>query len=128
MVQWWHSVVAWVETTYGVNPYIFIFWYVLSIPIYWWGLFYIAKGTYKAIKGRSLKKWQTIAKGLIVNRIAWIMPYAYAMLSAKKLPSIIWVFLGIMLTLSTSYFTYQIFKGKAYQKLPQFLKARVKEN
>lgn len=124
-MHWLSNLVEWVKNTYNVNPYIFIFLYLVSIPIYWWGLYDVVSGSYRAVKERSLSEWQIIVRGIIINRLAWIMPYAYVMLSVRRLPIIVWIFLICMLTLSTSYFLSQVYKGKIYRKLPSFLKRKV---
>ena len=125
LTSWWTGIVSFVQATYHVNPYWFIFWYVLSIPIYWWGLFDIARGTYHAAKYRTLSEWRVILRGVVVNRLAWVMPYAYVMIVARELPWFIWAFLAVMIVCSSTYFGIQLNRGRLRDKLPRFLRQRV---
>lgn len=122
---WWSATVAWVTATYHVNPYIFIFLYVISIPPYFWGLFDIARGTYYAATRRTMREWRVIVRGVIVNQAAWFLPYAYVMVVARSLPWFVWVLLVVMVTFSVTYFFVQLNRGGLKDRLPKFLRERV---
>lgn len=124
MFEWWVDLVSWVNHTYKVNPYAFIFFYVVSIPIYWWGLFDIAAGSPLNPKDKVFN-WKRIVRGFLINRFAWAMPYLYVMIFAKELPLWLWAFLILMIILSTSYFITQVIRGKVRQKLPTFLRRKL---
>lgn len=127
MISCWNQLVHWVTVTYQVNSYIFIFLYLLSIPVYWWGLYEIAAGS-PMNRREKIFNWSRITKGVLINRAAWVLPYLYVMIVARKLPSWLWLFLVIMIILSTTYFFIQVYQGKARDKLPKFLKKRLKED
>jgi len=126
IAAWWTQTVAWVTATYHVNPYIFIVLYVVSIPPYWWGLFDIARGTYFAATRRTTREWRVIARGVVVNQAAWFLPYIYVAIAARRLPWFVWVLLGVMVTFSVTYFLIQLRRGGLKDKLPKFLRSRVR--
>lgn len=67
-----------------------------------------------------------IIKGIVVNRFAWAMPHLYVMIAARRLPWFIWSFLAVVLSCSSVYFMIQFRAGRMREKLPGFLRHRVR--
>ncbi|MCL6472534.1 MAG: hypothetical protein K6T91_06930 [Firmicutes bacterium] len=90
-----------IQTTYSVNPLVFLFFYVLSIPIYWYGWYLVALGFIK-------RSWQRIAWGITINRFAWFLPYLYVVTQGNDLPKWFWVSLFALLLSSSLLFVTKI--------------------
>lgn len=93
------------ESTYHVNPWIFlILFFGSAIPLYF-GYFMIAKSALK-IEGRKLKRKKIDKKqlriGIIISIIAWWIPYVYVMIFGK-LPMNLWL-VFIIFILATGFF------------------------
>lgn len=121
----WQSLVEWVHSTYSVNPYVFIALYVISIPPYWWGLWDIARGIYGSVKTKSLANKGLIVRGVIINQLAWFLPYIYVAIVARHLPWYLWVFIAVVVTCSTVLFVIRLRQGRVPGKLPRFLRRRL---
>ncbi len=88
------------ESTYHVNPLIFVTLMTISVPPYYWGWFALAKEAidfrkrYKD-KNNSLKLTDILAERgfllpLTINRAAWVMPYVYVIFWGKNIPVWFW--------------------------------------
>lgn len=110
------------ENTYHVDPAIFIFLMLASIPPYYWGWFALAKEAidfrkrYKD-KNNKLKLTDILAERgfllpLTVNRAAWVMPYIYVIFWGKNIPFWFWFLFFGWICLSSF-----LFWNKLKQKL-----------
>lgn len=93
------------ETTYHVNPWVFlILFFGSAIPLYF-GYFMIAKSALK-IEGRKLKRKkidkQQLRIGIIISVIAWWIPYVYVMIYGKLPFNMLLIF--IIFILATGFF------------------------
>ncbi|KKQ94922.1 MAG: hypothetical protein UT66_C0004G0029 [candidate division CPR2 bacterium GW2011_GWC1_39_9] len=85
--------------TYHVNPKVFIFLMILSVPFYYWG--WLAIGTeivrfkkryYVEKKGKISDIFfeKKFSRALVINRIAWAAPYIYVILFGSNIPLWFW--------------------------------------
>jgi hypothetical protein len=125
LLGWWQSLVDWVRATYNVNPYVFIALYVISIPPYWWGLWDIARGIQGSVKTKSLTKKGLVARGIVINLGAWLLPYVYVAAVARHLPWYIWVLMAVVVTYSATLFVVRFRQRRIPARLPRFLRRRL---
>lgn len=89
--------------TYNVNPYIFVGFYLLTIPVYYYGHFIMIKcglryyKKNKKLKLGGLVKSRGFLRGLIINRLGWVIPHIYVISFGRNLP--LWVYVLIFLWL-----------------------------
>jgi len=84
--------------TYHVDPGIFLFLYLLSIPFYYFGWFWLVREGLRIKKndhaqpkiGRLIRE-KKILIPLGLNRVAWILPYLYIIIFGRNLPYWIWI-------------------------------------
>lgn len=95
---------------YNVEPAVFIFIYIVSIPFYYYPMLRINK----FIKDRSDRKKleDDILISVIVNRLAWAAPYFYVIIFGRNLP--VWIYFAIFIYLFVGvvYFINRMKKGK----------------
>lgn len=105
LVNYLRDFAATSETTYHVNPWVFlILFFGSAVPLYF-GYFMIAKSALK-IEGHKLKRKKIDKKqlriGIIISVIAWWIPYVYVMIYGK-LPLNLWL-VFIIFILATGLF------------------------
>lgn len=98
---------------------------MISIPPFWWGLWDIARGIYGSVKTRSLSKKGLIVRGVIINQVAWFLPYIYVAIVARNLPWYIWTFIAVVVTCSAALFVIRLRQGRVPARLPRFLRRRL---
>ncbi|MDD3480976.1 MAG: hypothetical protein PHW75_02005 [Patescibacteria group bacterium] len=91
--------------TYHVDPGIFVFLMLASIPPYYYGWYGLLRGVirfrkeYKD-KSNNLKPLDVLTRNyfiwpLVINRSAWVMPYIYVIFWGENLPLWFWIlFIG----------------------------------
>lgn len=86
--------------TYHVDPKIFIVLMILSVPFYYWGFYKIGKEAlkFKELKNKNKKlelkdlfSDKGFSFGLTINRLAWVLPYAYVIFWGENIPLWFWV-------------------------------------
>jgi amino acid transporter len=105
IVKYLQDFAATSESTYHVNPWIFlILFFGSAIPLYF-GYFMIAKSAL-TIEGRKLKRkkidHRQLRIGIAISVIAWWVPYVYVMIYGK-LPFNMWL-IFIIFILATGFF------------------------
>lgn len=96
--QIWHDLAV---KTYNVNPSIFIFLMLFSIPFYYYGWYGLARGAIKFRKKYKDKannlqvsdilKDKKFTLPLFVNRTAWVLPYIYVIFWGRNIPLWFWL-------------------------------------
>lgn len=99
---------------YHVNPSIFVFLMVLSLPPYYWGWYGLAKEGVdfrKRFKDKrhhlgisDILKERNFLLPLGVNRAAWVMPYIYVIGWGKNIPNWFWILFFGWIALSSFLF------------------------
>lgn len=91
--------------TYHVDPGIFVFLMIASIPPYYYGWYGLLRGVLKfrkeyKDKKNNLRPLDILTKNyfiwpLVINRLAWVMPYVYVIFWGENLPLWFWIlFIG----------------------------------
>ncbi|OIP24441.1 hypothetical protein AUK11_03325 [bacterium CG2_30_37_16] len=90
--------------TYHVNPKVFIFLMVASVPFYYLGWILIGKEIVQFKKKYYIEKKGKISDiilekkfsfALLINRIAWVAPYIYVIFFGRNIPIWFWfIFFG----------------------------------
>lgn len=73
------DIIAEIQETYHVNPYIFVLIFAASIPLYWYSVFRIVK----AIRAKDRT---TTLSWIIANIIIYIAPYTYVFVVGRNIP------------------------------------------
>ncbi|MDD3679063.1 MAG: hypothetical protein PHT36_02365 [Patescibacteria group bacterium] len=101
-IQIWHDLAV---NSYNVDPAVFIFLMLISIPPYYYGWYALAREAidfrkrYK-VKNNYLKVTDILSEKnfllpLAINRSAWIAPYLYVIFWGQNIPPWFWIlFLG----------------------------------
>src|SRR3989339_1342834 len=96
-----HVIAGWlknIETVYCVNPWIFAFIYVITIPPFWYSVYKIVIGLKKG-SGRSpankLLKW------FFLLGFTLLAPFLYVAFFGKNLPYWFWIVIAVFLAFST---------------------------
>jgi hypothetical protein len=90
---------------YHVDPKVFIFLMILSVPFYYWGWYALLRSALDfkkkfLDKGNNLRVTDILAEKsflwpLATNRLAWVMPYVYVIGWGRNIPWWFWVlFIG----------------------------------
>jgi len=103
--------------TYHVDPKIFVALVLISVPFYWYGWLMIVRSIFKS-KSKEGNNGRIIIErffnnrefkiGLIINRLAWFLPYVYIIFWGQNLPMWFWLMLSIWIIFFICLFTLKI--------------------
>jgi hypothetical protein len=98
LFQIWHDLAT---SSYNVDPAIFIFLMLVSIPPYyygWYGLLREAidfrkryKDKHNDLKVTDILRERNFLLPLAINRGAWVLPYIYVIFWGKNIPLWFWI-------------------------------------
>jgi hypothetical protein len=66
-----------------------------------------------------------IVRGVIINQVAWFLPYVYVAIVARHLPWYIWALMAIVVTCASAFFVIRLRRGRMPGRLPRFLRRRL---
>jgi|GEM_PF-6544690 len=105
---------------YHINPAIFVFLYIITIPVYYLGWAIVIERGYKFYK--KIKEDNTpyvlsdffsekgFLVGFYINRFGWFAPYIYVVIYGRNIPIYIYILIFGWLILSSYLFLHKIHK------------------
>lgn len=101
--------------TYDVDPVIFIVLIIISIPFYYYSLYVMGKTiihlkTEHKLRSREILKHHEFVRALVVNQIAWFLPYIYVIFWGRNIPIWIWILLAIYISFAVYLFFVKLLK------------------
>jgi len=85
---------------YGVQPLTFTVIFIVSIPVFWGGVFVLGRGALDRAKPLLGSSRGDVALGIGICLAAWAAPYAYVLLCGRSLPGWFWLAFTVVLVLS----------------------------
>lgn len=81
------------SSDHGVNPYVFITLYLISVPIFYYPLIYLKRIAKTRNDKETIKKYAV--RGIIISSTAYVIPLVYVLVFGRNLP--LWLVLVVCL-------------------------------